>query len=522
MLRMQAFVPNQKLANFWDQPAFRQQLLTQIATHKKISNLIRKHNWVTTESQKREALKSIKFLWNKDQFLSERFNDYLSKTHLQEQDFVNALESEALYSDMRHALFDTRSLLPYQKQSMLHTYKQVRHYQWAKVHCEPYRVSQAEIKDYYQLHQDLYQKPAALQMNYIVLEKKAYRAHPSIMQLKQYYRENQALYTRPATYQVQRLSVLPTSKDDAIKKVPKGWSSPGLSALLSSGSWHLVSGKPQWQVSYSLPQAVAEQFAHAHKGAISMPISTGQGYEIYRLYQSKPVHVQAWARVAEEVRKHWVERETLTRYKRALSQLNNAMSRAPHSLKVVADLVGTKMYSSKLIANPTDWPAVFAAAPKLQQAVRAQAMDAHQSFVPQSWALDSTHQIVYQVTSYREAKALPMKAVRPKIVKALQEKHCQEASFAKAKRWQADLQSGKENPNLAWKSGVVRLGDQSQRGKVILHMAPKEVRIVSANGQVHLLKMVRISQGQISHIPALSDTPLLWGLFQESLIKHGS
>lgn len=146
-------------------------------------------------------LSSMPELQENGQFSASRFQQLLSSMMFSANDFIELIRTSLLTEQPRLGIIFSSFALPDEVNTFTSLINQKRVIQYAilPTNTVGITVSPAEIQAYYDAHQQDFQTPEQVSIQYVMFTSKdlAQQIHPTDDDLKKYYNENQTTYTLP-------------------------------------------------------------------------------------------------------------------------------------------------------------------------------------------------------------------------------------------------------------------------------------------------------------------------------------
>jgi peptidyl-prolyl cis-trans isomerase D len=368
-------------------------------------------------------------------FSVNRFQQVISNMLYSEAGFIADLEQKMMVSQLHMGITGSAFALPDETNNFVKLIKQTRDIGYAIIPASHFAdkvtVSQAEIKDYYDQHQQDFTTPEQVSIAYLELTadqlKNQIKTTPA--ELQQFYDDNIDLYSHPARWQVARIFV-PLNTPNAEKKIK---------VLAKQGKF----SKPEW---------ITHGFPNLKPGQISQPIRTDNGFYIVKLLQAKKAETKPFSAVQDQVKKALIQQKTNQLFTEKNNQLSNLTYTNSNTLTVASKQLNLPIKTTDfftrqgakqgILANPNVIKAAFSDT-VLKQNYNSDLIE-----------IDPGHVIVLRINQHKPSAAKPLTAVQTTIKQQLiEDKSNQQAQQLGAKLL-ADIQQGKSAQQIVAQQGL--------------------------------------------------------------------
>lgn len=181
----------------------KQQILNELIVNKVNTQAAISNGFEVTSKQADAAIVGIPQFQQKGHFSSDRYSQALNNAFYTPESFQNQVKQGMLLNQQRFALIGTSFVLPQDVDQFIKLSMQTRDYRYlempANLFLDTVKVTDAEVKDYYDHNKKLFMSPEKISIEYIRLSLEDIKksVHITDAQIQQYYDENPALKEKP-------------------------------------------------------------------------------------------------------------------------------------------------------------------------------------------------------------------------------------------------------------------------------------------------------------------------------------
>lgn len=316
-------------------------------------------------------------------FSSARYQQALRSVGLTPTGFLEEVKQGMLINQVRFAFIGSDFVLSNELKHYAELLFQKRNYDYAIFSLSDIKtekISESEAKRYYEQHPEKFTTPLQLKIAYLLLSPDSV-SEPRITEqdVHRYYEENQADFKKPARYQVSHILFAfnnESGEQETAKKATEAYKylqkhPERFSEWVEHKSDDLLSRKNKGQLPWMT--AGDQTFGMAlsqlsHKGQISPPIRTQQGYELLKLLAIEPAKMMPFESVKTQIKNQLASEKKQQVYAKKLELLNELSYQHPESLQVVSEslnlpILYSEPFSKDVATEPlTRLPKVIAAA----------------------------------------------------------------------------------------------------------------------------------------------------------------
>lgn len=310
-------------------------------------------------------LNSISEFQENGQFSSARFHEVLASSMLSVSDFLDIIKVTLEIAQPRLGVLFTSFSLPNETHYAIALVNQEREIAYlnliptAVALTKPMQVSAAQIRSYYDHHQDSFKTPPQVNVEYLELSLQALSQsiHPTDAALKSFYNEYINSFTQPLAWKLSDITV-PLSSTPTQDEVSKAH------VLINQAETRLKNGESfekvakdytntlkntDWltlnQVPAELQKAVAEINSPKQ---IKGPIKSSQGFTILKALDIRAPKIQSFESVKDKVKENYVRRQAEEQFASVKDQLADKTYQHPDSLQFAAKTLNLPIKTSEL------------------------------------------------------------------------------------------------------------------------------------------------------------------------------
>ena len=324
------------------------------------------------------------------------------------------------------------------------------------------KVSDAEIKAYYQKHQADFVSPEKVKIDYVLLSKKALEKQfqPKDEDLKAYYEEHKDSFIEPEKRRASHILIRAEAGDEEAKKqakkeiekiLAKIRSGEDFAELAKKYSQDPGSAKAGGDLGFFNQGVMVEPFDQAvfsmKEGEVSAPIETDFGYHLIKLIKIQPKKVLTFEQVKDQVKSQWLQQQADKTYYELLDKLTTIAYEQPDSLEPAAEAIGAQVKTSGFFSRKGGEDALTQNAKIIQAAFSDAVMKSHENSAVIDLAPGES--IVIRLKEKLAERPLTLDEVKAQIQKMLLSEKAQTAAKEKAEALFKQVQAGTPMSELA-------------------------------------------------------------------------
>ncbi|MDR5617337.1 peptidylprolyl isomerase [Arsenophonus sp.] len=241
-------------------------------------------------------------------FDSEKYRAILSQHNVNADDLAQEIRQNLINRQLSKMYVTDEFVLPEEIKSYAELLLQQREVKTATISLANYQskqtVTDKELQDYYNTHQNSFISPEQVQVSYIKLDAASQRENVAVKdeELKSYYEQNIANFTQPAQKHYSMIQLATEKEADSVaKELAGGADFKQLVAEKSTDKFSAANhGALGWMEATSTPSEIIA--ANLTKiGQVSGVIKSASNYIIFRLDDIKPEVIKPFQSVKTEI-----------------------------------------------------------------------------------------------------------------------------------------------------------------------------------------------------------------------------
>lgn len=261
-----------------------------------------------SDNQIKQDIYNMPIFQTDGHFDSGKYRTILSQHNVNADDFAQEIRQNLINRQLSKMYMTDEFVLPEEVKSYAQLILQQREVKTATLSLANYQskqmVTDKDLQDYYNAHQNSFISPEQVQVSYIKLDAASQRENVAVKdeELKNYYEQNITNFTQPAQKHYSMIQ-LPTEKeaDSVVKSLAGGADFKQLVAEKSTDKFSAANhGALGWMEATSTPSEIITANL-TKKGQISAVIKSATSYIIFRLDDIKPEVVKPFQSVKIEI-----------------------------------------------------------------------------------------------------------------------------------------------------------------------------------------------------------------------------
>ncbi|TAK63126.1 SurA N-terminal domain-containing protein [Methylobacter sp.] len=435
-----------------DEQSLKAQALEKLIKDEVLLQYVRAKGLVTTDDTAREFIQSLPYFQVDGKFDEKRYKTMLNLQKISSMEFVNRIKNALIMEQFQRSIIDSSFATKYDVESFFKIQNQQRDVNYITVAVQKLaeQPSDQEIEAYYQRHQDLYQIPEQVSVEYIELslEDMAKTIAVTDDKLKAFYEEQKDQYTTAERRKISHILFAINDKTDektALEKALKAkkeLANKDFTALAAEVSDDKLTAKIGGDLGLFNAGTMEKPFEDAASalklGEVSNPVKSAFGYHLIKVTELVPGEVKPFDAVKNEVTKAYQKAQAENAFYEAGETLTEMSYEHPDNLKTVADALGVTIKKSNLFTK--DKGDGIADNEKIRNAAFTEEVLHGNNSTPIELGTDRL--IVLRLLEHKAAAARELKDVKQDIVAVLQADKAKQLAVEKAKQIKAKLQAG--------------------------------------------------------------------------------
>ena len=442
-----------------DEQSLKAQALEKLIKDEVLLQYVHAKGLVTTDDTAREFIQSLPYFQVDGKFDEKRYKTMLNLQKMSSGEFVNRIKNALIMEQFQRSIIDSSLATKYDVESFFKIQNQQRDVDYVTVAAQKSaeQPSEEEISAYYQQHQDLYQTPEQVSVEYIelALEDIATTVTVTDDKLKAFYEEQKDQYTTPERRKISHILFAINDKTDektALEKALKAKQElankdfAAVAAEVSDDKLTAKTGGDLGLFNAGVMEKSFEDAASALKlGEVSNPVKSAFGYHLIKVTELVPGEVKPFDTVKDEVTKAYQKAQAENAFYQAGETLTEMSYEHPDNLKTVADALGLTIKKSELFTRAKGDG--IAADEKIRNAAFTEEVLQGNNSTPIELGTDRL--VVLRMSEHKPAAARELKDVKTDIVAVLLADKAKQQAIETAKKIKARLQAGESIQTVA-------------------------------------------------------------------------
>jgi peptidyl-prolyl cis-trans isomerase D len=435
-----------------DEQSLKNQALEKLISDEVLLQYVRKQGLVATDEGTRDFIKTLPYFQVNGQFSEAQYKALLNSQRMTSAEFVNRIKNAIIMEQLQGSIINSSFATDYDVESFFKIQNQQRDADYLTVALPVLteQPSDADISSYYQQHQEKFQIPEQLSVEYVELSlpELASKVAVSDDKLKAFYDEQKDTYTTPERRKISHILFMVNDKIDdktALEKAVKAQQELAakdfatVAKEMSEDKLTAKTGGDLGLFNVGAMEKPLEDAATALKlNEVSKPVKSKFGYHLIKVTELSAGDIKPFDSVKDEVTKGYQKAQAETSFYEAGETLTSMSFEHPDSLQAVADTLGLTIKKSNLFTK--DKGDGIAAEDKIRGSAFAEEVLQGNNSTPIE--LGSDRLVVLRQLEHKEAAARELKDVKAEIAAALQADKAKVLAISKAKDIAARLQAG--------------------------------------------------------------------------------
>ena len=456
-----------------DEQTLKAQALQKLIKDEVLLQYVHAEKLVVTDDEARDFIKSLPYFQVEGKFSDKQYKALLSSQRISSGEFVNRIKNALTMEQFQHSIVDSSFATQYDVESFFKIQNQQRDVDYVAVPVQPLTEKPAaeDILAYYQQHQDLYQTPEQVSVEYVELSLSdlAKKVVVSDEKLKAYYQEQKELYTTPERRKISHILFIVNDKiteKEALEKAQKAKQELAnkdfavLAAEVSDDKLTAKKGGDLGLFNVGVMEKAFEDTASALKlGEVSNPVRSAFGYHLIKVTELVPGNIKPFDSVKNEVTQAYQKAQAENAFYEAGEKLTELSFEHPDSLQTVADALGVTVKKSALFTK--DKGDGIAADEKIRNAAFSEEVLQGNNSAPVE--LGTERLAVVRLLEHKAAAKRDLNDVKQDVAAVLSKEKAQQLAVEKARKITDRLQAGESLQAVAAEN---KLAIKTEKGLV--------------------------------------------------------
>lgn len=442
-----------------DEQTLKAQALQKLIKDEVLLQYVNANSLTVTDDNIRGFVQTLEYFQTDGHFDEKKYKALLSSQRLSSSEFISRIKNALVMEQFQHSIMDSAIATPFDVEGFFKIQNQQRDVEYVTLPLKPPAelLKEEEIAAYYQQHQDLYQSPEQVSIDYLELSLADIANKISVTEdkLRAFYDEQKDQYATPERRKISHILFAINDKTPAnlalekAQKAKQELSTKDFATLASDVSDDKMTAKMGGDLGLFTVGVMEKAFEEAAKtlkqGEVSEPIKSSFGYHLIKVTELVPGKTKPFDAVKDEVTKAYQKSQADNGFYEAGEKLAELSYQNPDNLQVAADALGLSIKKSTLFNK--DKGEGIASEDKIRSAAFAEEVLQGNNSTPIE--LGTERLIVLRMQEHKPAAPLELNLVKKDIQATLLSEKAKLIAVEKAKDIKARVQAGEKLQTLA-------------------------------------------------------------------------
>ncbi len=427
----------------------RQQALSQLVDQALLDQYISDLHLGISDEQVKQAIFNQKAFQTNGKFDNAKYNGLITSMGFSADQYAEALRKQLLNQQLINAIANTDFMLKDETTKLTDLVSQQREIRQAVINVNALAAKQTvtddEIAQYYQQHQNSFMAPEQFRVSYIKMDAAAMQQPVSEADIQSWYDQHKADYSQP---QRSRYSIIQTKTEAEARSVLDALKQGGdFASLAKSKSADPISARKGGDMGWLEPATTPDELKNAsltQKGQLSDVIKSSVGFLVVRLDDIQPEQVKPLAQVHDVIADKVKQEKALDAFYKLQQKVSEAASNDNESLAGAAQASGlnvseTGWFTRDDVPADLDFDAV-------KQAVFSGGLTG-QNGAPGNnsdiISVDGDRAFVLRISEHKPEAVKPLDQVKAQVTDRIKHDKATQQAKAQADKLLAELKAGK-------------------------------------------------------------------------------
>ncbi len=427
----------------------RQQALSQLVDQALLDQYISDLHLGISDEQVKQAIFNQKAFQTNGKFDNAKYNGLITSMGFSADQYAEALRKQLLNQQLINAIANTDFMLKDETTKLTDLVSQQREIRQAVIDVNALAAKQTvtddEIAQYYQQHQNSFMAPEQFRVSYIKMDAAAMQQPVSEADIQSWYDQHKADYSQP---QRSRYSIIQTKTEAEARSVLDALKQGGdFASLAKSKSADPISARKGGDMGWLEPATTPDELKNAsltQKGQLSDVIKSSVGFLVVRLDDIQPEQVKPLAQVHDVIADKVKQEKALDAFYKLQQKVSEAASNDNESLAGAAQASGlnvseTGWFTRDDVPADLDFDAV-------KQAVFSGGLIG-QNGAPGNnsdiISVDGDRAFVLRISEHKPEAVKPLDQVKAQVTDRIKHDKATQQAKAQADKLLAELKAGK-------------------------------------------------------------------------------
>jgi len=436
-----------------DEQTLKAQALQKLIKDEVLLQYVHAEGLVSTDNEARDFVKALPYFQVEGKFSDKQYKALLASQKISSTEFINRIKNALTMEQFQHSTVDSSFATPYDVEGFFKIQNQQRDVEMITVPVQTVveQPTDEEVSAYYQQHQDAYQTPEQVSVDYVelVLEDLVKKVVVTDEKLKAFYDEQKDQYTTPERRKISHILIAindKTTEKAALEKALKAKQdlvTKDFSAVAAEVSDDKLTAKKGGDLGLfnlgAMEKAFEDSASSLKLGEVSNPVKSAFGYHLIKVTELVPGNIRSFESAKDDVNKAYQKAQAENAFYEAGERLTELSYEHPDNLQTVSETLGLKVQKTALFTK--DKGEGVAADEKIRNAAFSEEVLQGNNSAPIEQSGERL--VVVRLLEHKTAAKKELAEVKPAIVAVILKDKAQRFAVEKAKQLKDSLEAGK-------------------------------------------------------------------------------
>jgi len=444
----------------FDEEVLKKQAIQKLIRDEVLLQFAEAQKLVVTDEEARDFIQSLEYFQKDGVFDKTQYQTLLGSQGMSSDEFVGRIKKALVMEQVQHAVTDSGFVTKAEVEGFFKIQNQKRDLKYLTIPLNPKTETPTddEIAAYYQQHQDTYQTPEQVSIEYVELSLDDLAKDVTVTedQLTAYYQDQKAQFTTPERRKISHILFAfdkdSTNDEQTLQKAIKAkqeLSNKDFATLATEISDDKLSAKNGGDLGLFTVGVMEKSFEDAASqlklGEVSEPVKSAFGYHLIKVTELVPAEIKSYDSVKPELTKSYQKAQAESRFSELGERLSEVSYENPDSLEASAKLLGVDIKKTPMFTRGAGND--IAAEEKVRLAAFSEDVLKGNNSEPVEIGTDKI--VVLRMLSHEQAANKELQAVKAEVIAALQKDQAQQQVVAMANKLNDELLAGKSMEEVA-------------------------------------------------------------------------
>ena len=446
-----------------DEAKLKKQALDELIDNEVLNQAAEKAGIVSTDGLVRQVIESLPFFQTDGKFDRQKFEQLLAAQNMSQASYIAQLRKAMLMEQYRQGIMSSDFVTDYELDRVWRIQKEKRTLEYLIVPVTPSEepVPDSEISKYYDEHQNEFENPEQVSVQYLELDLAAIAKTitPTEEQLAAYFEEHKDRYTTAERRKVshiliavkedatpEQVAAAKKKAEEARQQLLNGEDFAKLAAVISDDSGTAKQGGDLGLIAPGVMQKPFEDAALAlNQGEVSEPVRTTFGFHLIKVTELEASQTKPFKEVEQELKTAYQRDQAENRFYQQVEDLSTISYENPGSLDAAAQALGLEVQDSELFTR-AEGSGIATEQKVRDMAFSDDVLAGNNSSIVE---LAADKALVLRVKQHLPASVKPLAEVNAAIIDHIHSEKSLAETEKRAKAMYKDLQKGQSLVDIA-------------------------------------------------------------------------